>query len=137
MRDQIPVVPNFAMTDFALQGHTRPYNVCDLQNCKTQQSVYTCLFRGSTLEGTMIVQSFDTNKITGEISRSLRQVFRELELLDEITKMRYLDTISPKVLGITRNELIHSFRKWKGESFISNNMHQALQWTNGDPSSNR
>ncbi|KAI0740368.1 hypothetical protein C8Q76DRAFT_609443 [Earliella scabrosa] len=123
VRDQIPVVPNFAMTDFASQGRTRPYNVCDLQNCKTQHSVYTCLFRGSThqrsdflgitdaLEGTIIVQSFDTSKITGEISRSLRQEFRELELLDEITKMRYLGTISPKVLGITRNELIHSFRK--------------------------
>ncbi|KAI0705715.1 hypothetical protein C8Q76DRAFT_591558, partial [Earliella scabrosa] len=121
------------MTDFASQGRTRPYNVCDLQNCKTHQSVYTCLSRGSTLEGTIIVQSFDTSKFTGGISGSLRQEFRELELLDEITKMRYLGTISPKVLGITRNELIHSFRKWKGESFIPNEMHQALQWTNGDP----
>lgn len=32
--DQVPVVLNSAMTDFASQGRTRKYNVCDLQNCK-------------------------------------------------------------------------------------------------------
>lgn len=54
-RDQVPVVPNFAMTDFASQGRTRPFNVCDLQNCRSHQSVYTCLSRGSTLHGTITV----------------------------------------------------------------------------------
>ncbi|EIW56600.1 uncharacterized protein TRAVEDRAFT_98351, partial [Trametes versicolor FP-101664 SS1] len=49
---------------------------------------------------------FDPRKFTGGISGSLRQEFRELELLDEITKLRYLGKISPKVTGITRNELI-------------------------------
>ena len=101
-RDQVPVVPNFAMTDFASQGRTRPFNVCDLQNCRTHQSVYTCLSRGSTLNGTIIVQSFDSTKLTGGIAGSLRQEFRELELLDEITKLRYLGKIPPHVVGITR-----------------------------------
>ena len=133
LRDQVPVVPNFAMTDFASQGRTRPYNVCDLQNCKTHQSAYTCLSRGSTLKGTIIVQPFDSGKLTGGIAGSLRQEFRELELLDEITKMRYLGTIPPKVLGITRNELIHSFRQWKGESFVPNTIHDALKWSSNDP----
>ena len=54
-RDQVPVVPNFAMTDFASQGRTRPNNVCDLQNCRSHQSVYTCLSRGSSVEGTIII----------------------------------------------------------------------------------
>ncbi|EIW52839.1 uncharacterized protein TRAVEDRAFT_80516, partial [Trametes versicolor FP-101664 SS1] len=62
----------------------------------------------------------------------LRQEFRELELLDEITKLRYLGKISPKVTGITRNELIHSFRKWKGEQFMPKTMHRALKWNVGD-----
>ncbi|EIW51338.1 uncharacterized protein TRAVEDRAFT_77434, partial [Trametes versicolor FP-101664 SS1] len=63
----------------------------------------------------------------------LRQEFRELELLDEITKLRYLGKISPKVTGITRNELVHSFRKWKGEKFMPKTMHRALTWNVGDP----
>ncbi|KAH9946847.1 hypothetical protein B0H21DRAFT_778851 [Amylocystis lapponica] len=49
-RDQAAVLPNFAMTDFNSQGRTRPDNVCDLQNCRSYQSVYTCLSRGSTYE---------------------------------------------------------------------------------------
>ena len=89
--------------------------------------------RGSSLEGTIIVQPFDSSKLTGGISGSLRQEFRELELLDEITKMRYLGTISPKVVGITRNELIHSFRKWKGDKYMPKSMHAAIQWSSGDP----
>ncbi|KAI0362820.1 hypothetical protein OH77DRAFT_1360879, partial [Trametes cingulata] len=56
--------------------------------------------------GTIIAQPFDDSKHTRGISGSLRQKFRELKLLDEITKLRYLGKISPKVTGITRNELI-------------------------------
>ncbi|KAI0717654.1 hypothetical protein C8Q72DRAFT_759117, partial [Fomitopsis betulina] len=114
------------MTDFGSQGRTRPHNVCDLQNCRSHQSIYTCLSRGSTYNRTIIVQPFYPRKLTGGISRSLRQELRELELLDEITKLCYLGKISPKVTGITRNELIHSFRKLKGEKFMPKTMHRAL-----------
>ncbi|KAI0348766.1 hypothetical protein OH77DRAFT_1379468, partial [Trametes cingulata] len=72
-RSQVSVVPNFAMTDFGSQGRTRPNNVCDLQNCRSHQSIYTCLSRGSTYEGTIIVQPFDASKLTRGISGSLRQ----------------------------------------------------------------
>ncbi|EIW62915.1 uncharacterized protein TRAVEDRAFT_113842, partial [Trametes versicolor FP-101664 SS1] len=72
-RDQVSVIPNFAMTDFGSQGRTRPHNVCDLQNCRSHQSIYTCLSRGSTYNGTIIVQPFDPRKLTGGISGSLRQ----------------------------------------------------------------
>ena len=132
-RTQIPVVPNFAMTDFGSQGRTRPNNVVDLQNCRSHQSIYTCLSRGSTLEGTIIVQPFDRKKLVGGIVGSLRQEFRELELLDEITKHRWEGTISTKVMGITRTELIHSFRNWKGEKYQPPSMHFALNWNDKDP----
>ncbi|TFK82753.1 hypothetical protein K466DRAFT_499733 [Polyporus arcularius HHB13444] len=131
--DQVPVVPNFAMTDFASQGRTRPDNVCDIQNCKNHQSVYTCLSRGSTLDGTIIVQPFNASKLRGCIAGSLRQEFRELELLDQITKMRYLGEVPPTVVGITRNELIYSFRKWKGEKYMPAAVHSAIQWLPQDP----
>ena len=42
-----------------------------------------------TAEGTIIVQGFDPKIITGGASGYLRQEFRELELLDEITKLKY------------------------------------------------
>ena len=47
--------------------------------------------------------------------------------------MCWEETISLKVTGITRSELIHSFRKWKGERYIPAIMHSALQWDNQDP----
>lgn len=47
--------------------------------------------------------------------------------------MWYIGTISPKVSEITRNELIHSFRQWKGEKFVPKTMHSALKWTPSAP----
>ena len=55
-RDQVPLVPNFAMTDYNFQGRTRPENVVDLQNCRNHQSVYICLSKGSSYKGTAIIQ---------------------------------------------------------------------------------
>ena len=70
-RSQVEVLPNFAMTDFASQGKTRPYNVTDLNNCKNHQSYYTALSRSATAAGTVILQGFDSKKITGGASGAL------------------------------------------------------------------
>ncbi|RPD64291.1 hypothetical protein L226DRAFT_544888 [Lentinus tigrinus ALCF2SS1-7] len=64
---------------------------------------------------------------------SLRQEFRELELLDEITRLRYLGQVPPTVVGITCNKLIHSFCKWKGEKYMPAVMHSAIKWSLDDP----
>jgi hypothetical protein len=72
LREQVLVLPNFAMTDYASQGKTRIYNVVDLQHCKSHFSYYTCLSRSSTAEGTAIVQAFNTKLITKGISGFLR-----------------------------------------------------------------
>ncbi|KZT09969.1 uncharacterized protein LAESUDRAFT_645761 [Laetiporus sulphureus 93-53] len=127
VRDQVAVILNFAMTDFTSQGRTRPDNVCDLQNCKSHQSIYTCLSKGSTYQGTLIVQGFDERKLMRGISGSLRQEFRDLELLDEITNLRYNKKLPDIVKGVTRNALIVSYRAWRGT------MHKALKWSNEDP----
>ena len=42
-QSQVEVLPNFAMTDFASQGKTRPYNPVDLNNCRSHQAYYTAL----------------------------------------------------------------------------------------------
>jgi hypothetical protein len=108
-RSQVEVLPNFAMTDFASQGKTRPENPVDLNNCRSHQAYYTALSRSSTAKGTVILQGFDPRKITGRASGALRQEFRDLELLDEITKLRYLGKLPGSVNGDRCNTLIHSF----------------------------
>ncbi|KAF8225520.1 hypothetical protein L208DRAFT_1305946, partial [Tricholoma matsutake] len=77
------------ITDYASQGKTQDINVVDLSSCRDHMSYYTCLSRGSTAEGTVIVQGFNPHKIMCGASGYLRQEFRELELLDEITRLSY------------------------------------------------
>ncbi|KAF8805863.1 hypothetical protein BYT27DRAFT_7224664 [Phlegmacium glaucopus] len=83
---QIEVLINFAMTDFGSQGKTHSDNVL-----QTHQSYYTALCSGA-----------------------LHQEFRELEILDEITKFRYERKLSVKIYGDIHNTLIQAFCEWKG-----------------------
>jgi hypothetical protein len=107
-RSQVWVLLNLSMTDYTSQGKTRPKNTVDLSNCRSYQSHYTCLSRCATASGTVIVQSFSPHHITCGASGYLRQEFRELELLDEITKLRYKGELPDCVQGNFRNPLIRS-----------------------------
>lgn len=133
-RSQIEVLPNYAMTDYSSQGKTRPYNVVDLHNCRSHQSYYTALSRSASADGTLILQGFDAGKITGKASGALRQEFRELELLDDITRLRYLGKL-PKDMhdAEQRNTLISSYRTLKGDAYIPSSVHKAIKWCKGDP----
>ena len=132
-RDQVLVLPNFAMTDYASQGRTRPKNPVDLNSCKTHQSYYTCLSRSATADGTIIVQGFDPKVITGGASGYLRQEFRELELLDEITKLKYERKLPSSINGHRRNTVIRQFQEWKGTLYNPSSVHPAIRWHRGDP----
>ncbi|KAF8837498.1 hypothetical protein BDN67DRAFT_991735 [Paxillus ammoniavirescens] len=92
-RQQVQILPNFAMTDYAAQGKTRLSNVVDLQHCQSHQSYYTALSQSASADGTAIIQGLDTSKITGGASGWLRKEFRELEILDHITELDYVDKI--------------------------------------------
>jgi hypothetical protein len=135
-RQQVPLLPNFGMTDFCSQGRTRPYNVCDLQNGHSIQSIYTCLSRGSTYLGTAIIQAFDGRKLQGGIKGYERQEYRDLDILDEITKLSYHRELPPSVGGVTRNQYIYSYRKWKGELFVPKTVSNHIRWTKQDPWAN-
>ncbi|KAJ7216184.1 hypothetical protein B0H12DRAFT_1273157 [Mycena haematopus] len=126
-RSQVPVLPNFAMTDYSSQGKTRTLNVVDLNNCKNHFSYYTALSRGTTSAGTVILQGADWGKITKGISGYLRQEFRELEALNEITRLRYETVLPTKVNGINRRELLLAFHSWNNGTFELANAHPALQ----------
>jgi len=132
-RNQVLVLPNFSMTDYSAQGLTRPDNVVELNNCKTHQSYYTCLSRSATADGTIILQGFDSSKITGGAPGYLRQEFRELEILDYISKMRYQGTLLINIDGHRRNTLILQFQSWKGANYVPEEVHPSIQWSAAHP----
>ncbi|KAF5336917.1 hypothetical protein D9611_002866 [Ephemerocybe angulata] len=133
-RTQVEVLPNFAMTDFASQGKTREYNVIDLAPCLTHQSMYTALSRGCTAEGTIILRDFPAGPIMGGLRRNKQmQEFRCLELLGEITDLRYNGALPVEVFGMYRKELIESYRKWKGNDHVPASIPKAIRWGPRDP----
>ncbi|KAF9455682.1 hypothetical protein BDZ94DRAFT_1179487 [Collybia nuda] len=132
-REQVQVLPNFAMTDYSSQGKTRKWNVVDLSNCRDHFSYYTCLSRSSTAEGTVIIQGIDESKITNGISGWLRQEFRHQELLNEITSLRYDGTLPEYIKGDFRNSLIRSYLEWKGNSYKPIDIHPSLFQHPNDP----
>ena len=79
------------------------------------------------------MQGFNDKYLSRRITGDLRQKFRELEIMDEITKLRYEEKCSPKVTEITRGELIYSFRQWKGESYVPKTMYKDLKWSKDNP----
>ena len=119
------------MTDYNSQGHTLQHNLVNLQYANKFQGIYTSLSRSSSHKGTLIMQGLSKDVIVmimeglhGKKASNnfLRQEYCELELLDEITKLKYEKKLPEIVTGSTRNELISSYRKWKGENYIPKKM---------------
>ena len=79
------------------------------------------------------MQSFSPRLITCGASGYLRQEFRELELLDEITKLRYEGKLPDHIQGKFRNPLIRAYQTWKGTSYVPDLTHPALKWSAKDP----
>lgn len=112
-RKQVPILPNFAMTDYSAQGKTREYNVVDIANCRNFHGVYTCLSRGTTLARTIILRDFPDNLLTGTLEGELRQEYRELDYLTLITDLVYQDILPDGILKSTRWDTIATYRTWK------------------------
>ena len=58
----------------------------------------------------------------------LRQELRELELLDEITRLRYEGRVSRSVTGLYCRRLIRSLYAWKSDHKDSTYLHPAMKW---------
>jgi len=71
--------------------------------------------------------------ITGGCSGWLRQEFRDLELLDEITRLRFHSQLVPEIDGHCRNTLIRQFRTWKGLKYVPENLHPTIKWSAQQP----
>ena len=62
----------------------------------------------------------------GGCSGVLRPEFHELELLDNVTRLRYSGKLPISVDGDTRNNIITSFRKWKGAKYVPSTVHSSI-----------
>lgn len=82
--------------------------------------------RGSTAEGTIIVQGFSEHKITCGASGYLWQEFQELELLDKITELRYDNKLPNHVNGNLCNAIICQFQLYKGTDYMPDKFHSSL-----------
>jgi len=108
-QQQIPVLLNFAMTNYSSQGKTCLVNVVDPGHCNTHMSYYTCLSQSASADGMILVQSFSEAKITGGISGWLCQEFRELNVLDEVTRLKYEGRLPDHIFGPLCNPTVTNF----------------------------
>ncbi|EIM79210.1 uncharacterized protein STEHIDRAFT_69756, partial [Stereum hirsutum FP-91666 SS1] len=72
-RTQIPVVLNFGMTDYGSQGRSRVHNPFDPGECRSHQSLYTCLSRGTSWSSTILVRPIPQSMAKGKLSEQLRR----------------------------------------------------------------
>lgn len=112
-RSQVPVLPNFAMTDYSSQGKTREWNVVDLRESRNFQAAYTALSRGVRFDQTLILRDFSDDKLTGILDGDLRQEYRELDQLTVITSLIYDGILPSQILQSTRWATIDAYRRWK------------------------
>ena len=61
--------------------------------------------------GTIIMQGFDPSIITRGCSGYLRQEFREHEILNDITRLRYKSLLPDHIEGSTRNSIIRQYQQ--------------------------
>ena len=132
-RSQMPVLLNFGMTDYASQGRTRKFNVCEIHNSKNHQAMYTALSRSSSADGTVILQGFDPKLIQGGLTGYMRQEFRELEVLNEITKLRYHKTLSSDINGVIRNSIVRQYYRTRSLSETVPEVPTAISWSENNP----
>ncbi|EIW58457.1 uncharacterized protein TRAVEDRAFT_124747 [Trametes versicolor FP-101664 SS1] len=127
-REQVMVLPNFAMSDFASQGLTRSFNPVHLEFCRTCQALYTCLSRSASLEGTVILGEFDERKMVGGLSPPLRREFVDFEILDDITRLAYEDKLPASVSRGYRSEAVSTFLRVMSSAYCPPHIHPALDW---------
>jgi hypothetical protein len=75
-----------------------------------------------------LIQDFSDHKITQGISGWLRQEFRELNVLDEVTHLRFEQSLLEGVFGPLRNPLIRSYYLWLEDKRDNLDWHPSIQY---------
>ncbi|KAF9496583.1 hypothetical protein BDN71DRAFT_1355147, partial [Pleurotus eryngii] len=66
-------------------------------------------------------------------SGDLHEEFRDLEILDDITRLHYIGKLHIGVTGDIRRELIHSFRSLKPKNYMPPHLHRSMCFTKQSP----
>lgn len=87
-RQQLPLVPAYAYTDYKSQGRTLRRAIVDLATARGQ-GVYVMLSRVKTLEGLIVLRWFPNSKIVQRMSAELRDEIKRLNEIDQRTKTMF------------------------------------------------
>ena len=79
------------------------------------------------------MQPLQPSVITGGCSGWLRQEFRDLGLLDEITRLQFISQLVPEIDGHCQNTIIRQFQIWKGLNYTPENLHPTIKWSAQQP----
>ncbi|KAJ8495889.1 hypothetical protein ONZ45_g12679 [Pleurotus djamor] len=132
-RSQVMVGYAYGLTDFGSQGLSKCPNPVNLNDIRSHQGFYTALSRSTSADSTIILQPFDSSKLTSGCSQAMTREMRELELLDDITCRRFEGTLPSDVTGTTRKTLIRSFIDNMPQGYVSPHVHPAIRWDEGNP----
>ena len=53
--------------------------------------------------------------------------------MDEITTLRYNNSLPDCITGDRRNIVICQFQEWKGVNYVPKNVHTSIRWSKNDP----
>jgi len=120
------VIPNFVITDFASQGKTWHYNIVDFNNLSCHQAYYTVLLWSVLATRTIILQGFNAKVMTGGVSPTVWQEFRNLEILDATIQLHFESKLPKTVFSEVRSCLVASYRRWKGMNDMPQNIDSAI-----------
>ncbi|KAJ7216263.1 hypothetical protein C8J57DRAFT_1096189 [Mycena rebaudengoi] len=65
------------------------------------------------------------------MSGYLREELRELEILDDITQLRFEGVLPKNVTGLYRIPLLRSYQAWKGANYELAHLDNAISWHTG------
>ena len=80
----------------------------------------------------MLIQKFNEHKITGGISGWLRQEFRDLNALDDITRLRYEGHLPDNIFGPLQNPAPRAYYVWIGDLKDDGDWHSTVKYKVGE-----
>lgn len=84
-REQVPLLPAYAYTDYKGQGRSLDTVLVDIASSKTCQSLYVMLSRVKTLDGLAILRWFPQERISQSLSHELRDELARIDSLSTST----------------------------------------------------
>jgi hypothetical protein len=88
-REQIPLLPAYAYTDYKSQGRTLETAIVDLHSARSLQGVYVMLSRAKQLENIAVLRNFPSQKVNQRAPQELREELARIEGLDVTTRDGY------------------------------------------------